>query len=181
MPIDTRLTYEDYCLLPNDGKRYEIIEGELLVTPAPLTRHQKVIANLSYFLIDFTKEHGLGEVYTAPVDVVLSTYDVVEPDILFVSKARLGIVTEKNLQGAPDLVVEVLSESTSKVDRTVKHKLYGRFGVAEYWIIDPAACSMEIYRQGPQGLELTAALDAGAVLTSPLFPGFSLPLRRLVE
>lgn len=181
MPIDTRLTYEDYCLLPNDGKRYEIVEGELLVTPAPLTCHQKVVLNLGSALLDFTKKHDLGEVYVAPVDVVLSPYDVVEPDILYVSKARLGIVTEKNLQGAPDLVVEVLSDSTARVDRTIKLKLYARFGVGEYWLIDPMRLSAEIYRLGSEGFELASQLQAHDALTSPLFPGFSLPLPSLIE
>lgn len=180
MPIDTRLTYEDYCLLPNDGKRYEIVEGELLVTPAPLTRHQKVVLNLGSALLDFTRKHDLGDVYVAPVDVVLSPHDVVEPDILYVSKARLGVVTEQNLQGAPDLVVEVLSESTARVDRTIKLKLYARFGVREYWLIDPLRLSAEIYRLGSESLE-PSKLQAHDALTSPLFPGFSLPLRNLVE
>ena len=181
MPIDTRLTYDDYCLLPNDGKRYEVIDGELFVTPSPLTRHQLVVMNLLYYLVDFVKKHGLGEVYPAPLDVVLSPNDVVEPDILYVSKARAAIVTEKNVQGAPDLVVEVLSESTAKIDRTTKLKLYARFAVREYWLIDPIKLSAEVYRLGPEGFELASQLPAGDALTSPLFPGFSLPLRKLVE
>ena len=181
MPIDVRLTYEDYCLLPNDGKRYEIIDGELFVTPAPLRRHQKVLANLLYYLTEFVKKHDLGEVYPAPFDVVFSDYDVVEPDILYVSKSRASVITEKNVQGAPDLVVEVLSESTAKIDRTTKLKLYARYGVAEYWVIDPAALSAEIYRLVPGGCELAAQLDSRQSLTSPLFPGFALPLFRLTE
>ena len=181
MPIDTRLTYEDYCLLPNDGKRYEIIDGELLVTPSPLTRHQLVVTNLVFYLVDFVKKHGLGVVYAAPLDVVFSPYDVVEPDLLYVSKARLDVVTEKNLQGAPDLAVEVLSDSTARVDRTVKLKLYARFGVAEYWLIDPMRLSAEIYRLDSESFELALQLQAGDALTSPLFPGFTLPLRSLVE
>ena len=124
MLIDTRLNYEDYCLLPNNGKRYEIIDGELYVTPSPLARHQIVLANLLYYLIDFVKKQDLGTVYPAAFDVVFSAYDVVEPDILYVSKARASVVTEKNIQGAPDLVVEVLSESTAQIDRTTKLKLY---------------------------------------------------------
>jgi Uma2 family endonuclease len=181
MPIDIRLTYEDYCLLPNDGKRYEIIDGELFVTPSPLTRHQLVVMNLAYYLIGFVKRHDLGVVYLAPLDVVFSPYDVVEPDILYVSKARAAIVTEKNVQGAPDLVVEVLSESTAKIDRTTKLKLYARFEVREYWLIDPIKLSAEIYRLGSEGFELALQLAADDALTSPLFPGFSLPLRKLVE
>jgi len=181
MPIDTRLTYEDYCLLPNDGKRYEIIDGELFVTPSPLRRHQKVLANLLYYLTEFVKKLDLGEVYPAPFDVVFSSFDVVEPDILYVSKARASVMTEKNIQGAPDLVVEILSESTAKIDRTTKLKLYARYGVAEYWVIDPASCSVEIYRLVPGGYELAAQLDSSQSLTSPLFLGFTLPLIRLAE
>jgi Uma2 family endonuclease len=181
MPIDTRLTYEDYCLLPNNGKRYEIIDGELFVTPSPLQRHQLVLANLLYYLTDFVKKHNLGAVYPAPFDVVFSQYDVVEPDILYISKARASVVTEKNVQGAPDLVVEVLSESTAKIDRTAKLKLYARYGVAEYWVIDPEVCSAEIYRLVPGGYELASQLDSSQALTSPLFPGFALSLAKVGE
>lgn len=181
MPVDIRLTYEDYCLLPNDGKRYEIIDGELFVSPAPIPKHQIFVSNLLYYLADFVKRRGLGRVFTAPIDVVFSQHDVVEPDLIYISKSRASILTRANVQGAPDLVVEVLSESTQKTDQTTKLKLYARFGVAEYWIIDPEACSAEIYRSGPQGLELAGHLSSEAQLTSPLFPGFSLPLRSLSE
>jgi Uma2 family endonuclease len=181
MLIGTRLNYEDYCLLPNNGKRYEIIDGELFVTPSRLWRHQNVLTNLLYYLVDFVKKHDLGKVYPAPFDVVFSQYDVVEPDILYVSKARASVTTEKNIQGAPDLVVEILSESTAKIDRTTKLKLYARYGVAEYWVVDPATCSAEIYRPVPGGYELAAQLDSSQSLTSPLFPGFSLPLYKLAE
>ena len=119
--------------------------------------------------------------YPAPFDVVFSEYDVVEPDILYVSKARASVVTEKNIQGAPDLVVEILSESTAKIDRTTKLKLYARYGVLEYWVIDPVTYSVEIYRLVPNGYELAAQLDSSQSLSSPLFPGFTLPLSRLAE
>ena len=181
MPIDTRLTYEDYCLLPNDGKRYEIIDGELFVTPSPRRAHQKIVSNLHYYLTDHVKRHGLGEVYVAPFDVVFSRYDVVEPDILYISKARASVLTDKNVQGAPDLAVEVLSETTADIDRTTKLKLYARFGVQEYWIIEPVGPTAEIYRQGKGGFELAASPQANEALTSPLFPGFSLPLPKLLE
>ena len=181
MLIGTRLTYDDYCLLPDNGRRYEIVDGELFVTPSPLRHHQKVSANLSYYLIDFVKKHDLGEVYVAPFDVVLSENDVVEPDIIYISKARSSIITEKNVQGAPDLVVEILSASTAKIDRTTKLKLYARYGVAEYWVIDPDTCAAEIYRWAPGGYEWAAQFDAGQTLTSRLFPGFALPMAKLAE
>lgn len=149
--------------------------------PLPQRAHQKVITNLVMYLSQFVKGHGLGEVFVAPFDVVISRFDVVEPDVLYISKARESVVTEKNVQGAPDLVVEVLSETTSEIDRTTKLKLYARFGVQEYWIIEPAECSAEVYRRQEEGFELAATLCSRDSLTSPLFAGLILPLRKLVE
>ena len=174
MPVDTRLTYEDFCLLPEDGKRREIIEGELFVTPSPQTPHQRAVIRLSSHLWHFVDSHKLGEVFSAPFDVVFSEFDVVEPDILFISSANVAVLTNKNVQGAPDLVVEVLSENTARADRSVKLKLYGKFGVEEYWIIDPQRPSAEVYRRGAAGLECVATLSAADALSSPLLPGFSL-------
>jgi len=181
MPVDTRLTYEDLCLLPNDGKRYEIIDGELFVTASPFRPHQHVVTNLTYYLVDFVKKADLGWVYAAPFDVVFSHTSVVEPDILYVSKGRAEVLTEENIQGAPDLVVEVLSPGTLEADRTFKLKLYARHGVQEYWMVDPEGPSAEIYRRRKKGFDLVAKLRARDSLSSPLFPGFSLPLRRLIE
>jgi len=181
MPVDTRLTYEDFCLLPEDGKRREIIEGELFVTPSPQTPHQRAVIRLSSQLWHFADSQKLGEVFTAPFDVVFSEFDVVEPDVLYISNARSGVLTSKNVQGAPDLVVEVLSESTARVDRSVKLKLYGKFGVEEYWMIDTAGPTAEIYRRSPGGLELPEKLSAADALTSPMLPGFSVPLRKLTD
>jgi len=181
MPVDTRLTYDDFCLLSEDGKRREIIEGELFVTPSPQTPHQRAVMRLSVRLWQFVDSHELGEVFSAPFDVVFSEFDVVEPDLLYISNARAGVLTHKNVQGAPDLVVEVLSESTSRVDRSIKLKLYGKFGVQEYWIIDPEGPSAEIYRRGEEGLDLVAKLSATDALNSPMFPGFSVPLRELTD
>jgi Uma2 family endonuclease len=181
MPVDTRLTYDDFCLLPEDGKRREIIQGELFVTPAPRLLHQKIVTRLASALLTFAERKGLGQVFGAPVDIVFSDFDVVEPDIVYISKSRASVMTEKNVQGAPDLAVEVLSETTERIDRTTKLKLYGKFGVEEYWIIDPHGPAAEIYRRGQEGLALVAKLTAADALTSPLFPGFSLPLTRLTE
>ena len=113
--------------------------------------------------------------------MVLSEFDVVEPDVIYISNARAGVLTDKNVQGAPDLVVEVVSESTVPVDRSIKLKLYGRFGVQEYWIIGPQGPSADVYRHGPEGFSLAAQLAFSDALTSPLFPAFSLPLSRLTE
>jgi Uma2 family endonuclease len=181
MPVDTRLTYDDYCRLPDNGRRYEIIDGELFVTPSPRRAHQKVVTQLSRVLGNFVEAGDCGEVYVAPFDVVFSLFDVVEPDILYVSKKRASVVTEENVQGAPDLVVEVLSASTAEIDRTTKLKLYARYGVQEYWLIDPERCTAEIYRREPQGFERVASLEASGSLTTPLLPGFSVTLRELAR
>jgi Uma2 family endonuclease len=129
----------------------------------------------------FVESHKLGEAFVAPFDVVFSEFDVVEPDILYISNARASVLTNENVQGAPDLVVEVLSEGTEKRDRTIKLKLYGKFGVQEYWMIDPEGPSAEVYRRGEEGLTLVAKLSAADSLTSPMLPGFSVPLRKLTD
>jgi Uma2 family endonuclease len=139
------------------------------------------VTQLSYYLVDFVKREERGQVYVAPFDVVFSLFDVVEPDILYVSKERAAVVTEKNVRGAPDLVVEVLSATTEEIDRTTKLKLYARYGVQEYWLIDPEECTAEIYRREARGFERVASLRPSDALTTPLLPGFSVPLRKLVE
>lgn len=175
------LTYDDYRLLPIDGRRHELIGGELLVTPAPNTKHQRVSLRLARLLGDFVEEHRLGEVFAAPYDVVLSPVDVVQPDLVFVSTGRSSQVTESNLQGAPDLVVEIVSDGSRRTDEIVKRGLYSRSGVAEYWVIDPVIDSVKVYRrQGDDfGSPTLHSAGTGAPLTSPLLPGFDLDLVRL--
>ena len=130
-----RLTYEDYANTPDD-ERYELINGELIMVAAPNELHQRLITRLiRYFLI--AEDIGLGWVYAAPFDVVLSDYDVVQPDLLFVLKENAHIITGANVQGAPDLVVEILSPSTSRRDWNEKRDLYAKHGVGELWIADP--------------------------------------------
>jgi len=136
------LTYEDYRALPDDGRRYELLEGEIQVAPAPSTRHQLISRNLEFLLHAHARERRLGEVMDAPVDVILDRGTVVQPDLLFVSSARLGIISERGIEGAPDLAVEILSESTQAIDRGAKRQLYARYGVLHYWIVDPASRSL---------------------------------------
>src|SRR5574342_874905 len=120
----SQLKYEDYLLFPDDGKRHEIIDGDHYVTPAPRTKHQRISANLTVALVSFVKRRRAGLVLAAPSDVILSEDNVVQPDLLFVSAAGAGIVTEDNIRGAPDLVVEIISETTRKRDEVTKRKLY---------------------------------------------------------
>ena len=139
-----KYTYEDY-LKTLDDKRYELIEGELLMTPSPVTKHQRISVKLNFALTKFLTENNLGEVLHAPLDVYFDNENVVQPDILFISKERLNIIGEKNVQGAPDLVIEIISESTAYRDLVQKKKLYAKFGVKEYWIVIPEESSIEIY------------------------------------
>lgn len=178
-----KFTYEDYLLFPDDGKRHELVDGEHAVTPAPSTKHQRVSINLATVLKNYLKQNRVGFVYPAPCDVVLSDLDVVQPDLLFVSTARLAIVTEKSIQGAPDLIIEILSETTRKTDEIVKRKLYEHHGVREYWIVDPELETVKVYRMTEQGYVRAAefAQEAGGILTTPFLPGLQIPLSEIFE
>lgn len=168
-----KFTYEDYVNAPED-KRYELLDGELLMTPAPAEIHQRISILLGWKLLQFVTENDLGRVYQAPFDVVLSDMDVVQPDLLFISNARAHIVTAANVQGAPDLVVEILSPSTAERDRTLKRRLYARHGVSEYWIVDTEAGSVEVLLLREGGFEVAGTYGGGDTLTSPTLRGFEL-------
>ena len=180
----TKLTYDDFVRFPDDGKRHELIDGEHFVTPSPNRRHQWVLQNLYRSLDLVVRERGLGRVFLAPFDVVLTPVDVVEPDLLYISAERSDILTAANVQGAPDLVVEVLSPSGRRQDEVLKRDLYERGGVSEYWIVDPEAETVKVFRRGERGrfdrpLLLTLR-DADAVST-PLLPGLEVPLAAVFE
>ena len=176
-----KLTYEDYARIPDDGQRHEIIDGEHYVSPAPTMPHQRISRRLTLRLGGIVEQLGLGEVFYAPCDVVFSKNDIVQPDLLFVSNERTGILTEKNVQGAPDLIVEILSEGTRRLDETVKLDLYDRSGVLEYWIFDTYRKTARVYRRTLRGLRLLTELSAEAedVLTTPLLPGLEIPLAQI--
>ena len=173
-----KFTYEDFLLFPEDGKRRELIDGEMFVRPSPWVKHQAVLGNLFLPVSNFSKRTRRGRVFIALVDVVLSSFDVLEPDLVYISDERAAIVAEKNIQGAPDLIVEILSEWSRKTDEIVKRKLYERHGVSEYWIIDPELETVKVYRSvdGRYVRVAELAREADATLTSPQFPGLSIPL-----
>jgi Uma2 family endonuclease len=178
---ETKLTYEDYLTFPDDGKRHEIMDGEHFVTAAPNLRHQAILLNLGAELKLFLDTHPIGRLFVAPVDVVLSDVDVVEPDLIFVSNAREERLTAANVQGAPDLVVEILSPTTRRTDEVTKRKRYEHFDVLEYWIVDPELETVKILRRTQNALGRTAELsrDEGHVLETPLLPGFRAPLEKI--
>lgn len=177
-PSHLKFTCEDYLSFPDDGKRHEIIDGDHFMTPVPLTRHQVISAHLHAAL--YAVAHRLGVLLAAPTDVVLSRHDVVQPDLLYISAARQHIMQRANIQGAPDLVVEIISDETRRTDEIVKRSLYERRGVQEYWIIDPEVETAKIFRlhEGKyQRMELSR--EAGDELSTPMLPGFHLSLEEL--
>lgn len=170
-----KYTWEDYRATPPDT-RYELLDGELLMTPSPKTAHQWTQNLLGRRLSQFVEEQGLGGFFFAPYDVVLSDTDVVQPDLLFVSRDRLPlVVNDDNLRGAPDLVVEILSPGTADRDLGYKRELYARHGVAEYWIVDPAAETIRVLRRrGGEGFAPPRTFGRGRILRSEILAGFEL-------
>lgn len=175
-----RFTYQDYQSLPESMTgHYELLDGDIVMVPSPTTAHQRACRNFGFLLFRFIRERGVGEIFFAPVDVVFGKgkdREVVEPDLVFITKARQDIVTEKEIVGAPDLVVEVLSPGTEERDRGYKKVLYGRYGVREYWIVDPGNASVEVYRPDATGFTLAGRYGCGETLTSALFPGLQIAL-----
>jgi len=174
----TAFTYEDYVDLPDDGRRYEIVDGEVHVTPAANTRHQDIVGWVFRRIADHLDLYGGGRVFVAPYDVVLSPTTVVQPDVVFVAGADTHRITEANLQGRPTLVVEVLSDP--RHDRVRKRKLYARFAVPEYWLVDPDGERVEVYRLAVEDYPTPTLLEAGARLTSDVLPGLTLNVAGLL-
>lgn len=178
-----KLSYKDYVLLPDDGRRHEILDGEHYVTAAPYPRHQAVLGELHFWIHSFLRETRLGRVFMAPVDVLLSEHDIVQPDLLYLSNERTTRLTTKNVQGAPDLVIEILSDFTRRIGEGLKLERYERLGVQEYWTVDPARNVARVYRRTGERLRKEAELTAagGDCLTSPLLPGLEIPLREAFQ
>ena len=181
-PTSAKLTYDDFVNFPDDGLRHELIDGEHFVTPSPATIHQRLVGRLHLALGNWLQDHRIGEVFLAPFDVVLSHYDIVEPDLLVVLADQAGIVTEKHVRGAPAIVVEVGSPGTRRRDEGIKLRLYERVGVREYWIVDPDRRTVAKYARSVDGaFDAAPALEAAreGELTSALLPGFSVQMTQL--
>ena len=176
-----KLTYEDFLLFPDDGKRHELIDGDHYVTPSPSLRHQTIVGTLFLALGKYLESHPIGRVWVAPLDVVLTKFDVVEPDLVYVSRERASILTRQNIQGPPDLAVEILSPGTRKTDEVTKRRAYERCGIREYWVVDPELDLVKVYRLEEGRFERIAECSSenDDVLTTPLFPELRIPLREL--
>lgn len=177
---ERRLTYDDFLLFPRDGRRHELIDGAHVVSPAPSLHHQRIVGRLYVDISVYLRQHpGVGEAFIAPTDVVLSLFDVVEPDLVFVAADQYRVLTEAHVRGAPALVVEVLSPTTRDVDELQKYQLFAKSGVREYWILDPSEAVITVFRRGTTGrLPKASTLTerANDALTTPLLPGFSMAL-----
>lgn len=177
------LTIADLESLPESDQRYELIDGDLLVSRAPHIVHQFAISNLLYALKEYLSRNPIGRVVPEP-DVVLSEHDSVRPDIVYLTNERfMEILSGGKLYGAPDLVVEILSAGieNERRDRNIKRRLYGKYGVKEYWIVDWHTSNVEVHRLGESGLELSETLSEDDSLTMPLLPGFKYPVIRIFD
>ncbi len=175
-----KFTYADYLTTP-EGKRYELLDGDLLGIPSPSEAHQRCQALLAYFLGTHIRERKIGRIYLSLTDVVLSDVDVVQPDLLFVSNERLDIITRAGIQGAPDLVVEILSPATAERDKGYKRALYARHGVKEYWLVGTDAGTITVLLLEETGYEVIGTFGEDDTLTSPTLMGFSLSVDEIFE
>ena len=173
-----KLTYEDYAKTPDD-ERYELIDGELVPMPSPKFIHQRILMKLIWWFRQI-EDANLGIVCAAPFDVFFSDTAILQPDIMFISTARAHIITEDNVQGAPDLAIEIISPSDPNRDRLRKREIYERHGVAEYWLVDPYARNITVLHTQPSdGYETAGIYAERDTLTSPTLRGFALNLSDL--
>ncbi len=176
-----RFTYEDYCNLPDDGNQYEIIEGEIYMAPAPIPNHQRISRRILSSLDRFIEKHDMGEMFFSPIDIVFSNINVVQPDLIYISREKTHIIGSKFIEASPDLVIEILSPGTENKDRNHKQKLYGKFNVPEYWIVSPQGRTIEQYSLQEGKMTLRNVFTIQDVLTTKLLPGFELPVARVFE
>jgi Uma2 family endonuclease len=171
--VRPRVSYADLERAPEDGRRYELYDGEVFVVPAPLPRHQVVQHRLMSLLDDYARDHG-GFAVASPIDIVFSEYDVLQPDVVYFSPDRAHLVDlNRVIRHAPDLCVEVLSPSTAATDRGKKMQMFARYGVRKYWIVDPSAESIEIYELRSSGYELRTTATAADAVSSAILAGLT--------
>ena len=175
-----KLTYQDYVSMEGD-ERYELHDGELILVGSPNTDHQIASLELATQMNIFVKENNLGRVFSAPYDVLFSDTDVVQPDILFVSKEREYVITPANIQGAPDLIVEILSPSSSRRDWRYKRELYASHGVREYWIVDPTNRIVWVMMLRDGALKEQGTYGEGDTVTSSTIEGFRVSMDEIFQ
>jgi Uma2 family endonuclease len=176
-PVKNKLEYRDLLAIPDDGKRYELLDGEVSVTPAPSPVHQRIVLALAVRFIEYFHARGIGEVFVSPLDVILTDRDVIEPDVVVVG--RPAQISHRGIEGSPLLVVEVLSPSTRERDRTVKAQRCARLGIRHYWIVDPEARRVECLRESAGAYELVLATEGDQTLVHPDWPALAVDLGAL--
>lgn len=174
-------TYEDYLKLPDDGNRYEILNGELIMTAAPYIPHQRVCGNLFHELKLFIKSNKIGEVFIAPCDIIFDKKNVYQADIIFISNENKKIITEANIKGSPDLVIEIISPSTAYYDLFEKKEIYEKFGVKEYWIIDPRKHWIEIFALRQKKYSLFSRIEKKGKVKSSLLKKLEIDFSKIFE
>jgi Uma2 family endonuclease len=179
MTARATLGYADYAALPDDGKRYEILDGELYVTPAPTPRHQIIAGNLVWILEGHVRSRGIGKVLFAPLDVIFADSSIAQPDVVYLDDARTSLISHRGIEGAPTLLVEVLSPTTTRTDRRIKRALYARYRVPFYWIVDPEARALEAYRIEDREYALTMRATGSEPCSPPPFEDLGLVVERL--
>ncbi|MDI6780682.1 MAG: Uma2 family endonuclease [bacterium] len=176
MPIrkEVKYTYDDYLIWDiGSDKRYELIGGEFFMAPAPNIEHQRSSRKIDAKIVNFLERLGVGEVFYAPCDVVLSNEDVVQPDIIFVSKENFHIITKDNIKGSPDLLIEIISKSSAQMDRIIKKRLYERCSVKEYWLVDVDNKEIEVFTLTQTGYETYGVFKAEDTLSSVVLKDFN--------
>lgn len=182
MATKTKLTYEDYEAFPDDGNRYEIIDGEVYVTAAPAVPHQRAVLRLSRYLDEHAEQYNLGEVFASPIAVALGPSDVYEPDVVYISRERSVMIDrDRVMRGAPDLCIEVASDSTRRVDRTVKFERYAHFRIPEYWIVDTETQVVAVFVLEGDVYTLFATAQGDDRIPSRVLPGLDVRASRLFK
>jgi Uma2 family endonuclease len=173
-------TAEEYRLMPDDGKRYEVLEGELLMSPAPERWHQGIASNLHSILRQYLEKNRIGVVYMAPCDVYFDDFNVAQPDLIFVSKARKRTLVKEGIVGAPDLLVEIYSPGTVQRDLK-KRRIYAAHGVIEYWFVDGRNNTVEVYYFKKDREKPAFVKKENESFTSPCLPGLRISCAKIFE
>jgi Uma2 family endonuclease len=174
--VRVRFKADDIWDVPEDGKRYEVIDGDLYMTTAPDLDHQRPSGAILSLVWSYLRAHPIGEIFSAPVGLILDEENGLQPDLVYVSRERAGILTRRGIRGVPDLVVEILSPSTEARDRGVKLRRYASAGVLHYWIVDPTTHTIEARHLAEHGYVLSATYGPGDLFQPSLFPGLEIPI-----
>jgi len=178
MKLKQKLTYQEYAELP-EGSPYQLMDGELIMVPAPTPDHQRILRKLGFLLLQFVEEKNLGEIFYSPIDVYFTEHDTFQPDIVFISTERLSIIGQQKIEQAPDLVIEILSPSSAYYDTGRKFTVYEQSGVREYWLVHPERKKIEIYTKREAEFQLVQAEAEKGLLSSVLLEGFSVVVEQI--